>query len=253
MGKPDSVNNEFRRWADLAENQKSYTVQVLHWFHYRPNAIGRSWTREEVLTWETVRALDLLPRDLFLRPLLGELASSNGSVHTCASLLAARHEEIAVHAFPSMGITGPKRNRRSDIGLETPGAVLWIEAKTTHIKISALVGQLQDQANALRVLADGRAHAVAALLPDDHPAPDWATVRWSTVATLLMRCRDAIEAAAVPESFRRGFVVLTSELLARLQGHCTPLLPNQQLEPTARRTSHHGQAMRVGRGSTAGR
>ena len=31
-----------------------------------------------------------------------------------------------------------------------------------------LVGQLQDQANALRVLADGRADAVAALLPDEN-------------------------------------------------------------------------------------
>ena len=212
------------------------------------------WTREEVLTWETVRALDLLPRDLFLRPLLRELASSNGSVHTCASLLAARHEEIAVHAFPSMGLTGPKRNRRSDIGLETPGAVLWIEAKTTHLKISALVGQLQDQANALRVLADGRAHAVAALLPDDHPAPDWATVRWSTSQPLFL-CVAATLSRQPPFSspFGADCVVLTSELLARLQGHCTPLLPNQQLEPTARRTSHHGQAMRVGRGSTAGR
>ncbi|OGA33426.1 MAG: hypothetical protein A3G80_06190 [Betaproteobacteria bacterium RIFCSPLOWO2_12_FULL_62_13b] len=53
-------NNEKAAWDKLQATQKSFVVRVLNWFHFRPTRIARSWVREEVLTWEFLRALKVL-------------------------------------------------------------------------------------------------------------------------------------------------------------------------------------------------
>lgn len=40
---------EPKLWADADPRQKSYVVQILHWFYYRPTRLKASWKQEEVL------------------------------------------------------------------------------------------------------------------------------------------------------------------------------------------------------------
>jgi len=219
--------NEFSRWARLDAGQKSYTVQVLHWFHYRPGAVAQSWTREEVLTWELVRGIDILPRDLFLAPLLLKIGALGAGAAKVARTLAADPQTVEVDPFPSLQLKGVKRNRRSDIGLVgQSGVTLWLEVKTGPFKPSALLSQLDDQREALHVLCDGKPCGVVALLPAGHPAPAWPTLRWDVVSSILLTCIDALTNGPAPESFRRGLSAVARELHQRISTHPACLLPN---------------------------
>jgi hypothetical protein len=219
--------NEFSRWASLDVGQKSYTVQVLHWFHYRPGAVAQSWTREEVLTWELVRALDILPRDLFLAPLLLKISELGADAARVARPLAADPQTVRVDPFPSLQLKGAKRNRRSDIGLiGQSGLTLWLELKTGPFKPTPLLSQLDDQREALRVLCNGKPCAVVPLLPAGRPAPALPTLRWDVVSFILMSCIGALTNGPEPESLRRGLRAVARELYQRIGTHPARLLPN---------------------------
>src|SRR5436853_6093421 len=112
-----STDNEFARWKQLTEGQKSFAVQLLHFFHYRPRCVGRSWTREEVLTWELYRALTLLPRTILLVPFLRLCADAVWTAKPAISELLADPDAIRVVAYPRLNLSGNKRNCASDIGL----------------------------------------------------------------------------------------------------------------------------------------
>jgi hypothetical protein len=49
------ATTEFDLWKETLAEQRSFLVEVLHWFHYRPAALKRSWAREEAITWELLR------------------------------------------------------------------------------------------------------------------------------------------------------------------------------------------------------
>ena len=126
-----STDNEFARWKQLTEGQKSFAVQLLHFFHYRPRCVGRSWTREEVLTWELYRALTLLPRTILLVPFLRLCADAVWTAKPAISELLADPDAIRVVAYPRLNLSGNKRNCASDIGLcRLDDPRLWVEIKT---------------------------------------------------------------------------------------------------------------------------
>ena len=98
MGK-DSKYNENATWVTLDKTQKSYAVLVLYWFHFRPKDLAHSWTREEVLTWEFLHALKILPLRVFLSRLIERIGLRNPS---CANLTAPIRAYV-ISAEPTAG------------------------------------------------------------------------------------------------------------------------------------------------------
>ena len=118
-------------------------VRVLDWFHYRRPQIARSWTREEVLTWEMLRALAILPRRVFLGPLLQRIGQCNPSIQGLTGHLQSALGRIEVEEYPSLGLSGALRNRAGDIGFRHPdGTRLWLEAKSVVVPPQKLLQQL---------------------------------------------------------------------------------------------------------------
>jgi hypothetical protein len=73
--------NEPTAWAAMPHGQRSFVVRLLHFLHFRPRLLAKSWRGEEVLTWELLQCLHVLPRSLFLAPLL---AARGRSLIYCA-------------------------------------------------------------------------------------------------------------------------------------------------------------------------
>jgi hypothetical protein len=94
-------DNERTAWARLPKGQKSYIVRVLDWFHYRRPQIARSWMREEVLTWEMLHALAILPRRVFLGPLLHMVGQRNPPIQELASHLLSALSSLDLDEYPS--------------------------------------------------------------------------------------------------------------------------------------------------------
>lgn len=97
MGNP-ALDTEFKLWAEADQWLKSYVVKILHWFHYRPGRLKASWKQEEVLAWELLRALDVLPQRLLLRPLLERIASSSSDADAAVLRLRRSHARVGAHA-----------------------------------------------------------------------------------------------------------------------------------------------------------
>ena len=98
-------DTEFAHWLLTVPEQRSFLVEVLHWFHYRATALKRAWTKEEVLTWELLRALELLPQSMFLMPLLYGIAElSSDSKAAVLPLLSA--ERVGVFRYTNAADRG---------------------------------------------------------------------------------------------------------------------------------------------------
>jgi hypothetical protein len=125
-------DTEVAYWRTTSPEQRSYLVEVLHWFYYRTPALKRSWAREEALTWELLRALEVLPQSLFVRPLIQTIRGLAAELQPAADCLL-KSPRIHVCRYPSLGLSGRKRNCRGDIGFgldEVP--LVWLEAKTAR-------------------------------------------------------------------------------------------------------------------------
>jgi hypothetical protein len=227
------MSTEPELWNDADDRAKSHLVQVLHWFHFRPRALKGSWQREEVLTWELIRALDLLPVESLLGPLLQALRGTSDSVGTVTECLLARLPNVAVTPYPSLQMNGAQRNCRADIGFVAPdGAQLWVEVKTSRAAMRDLAGQIRLQADALQRIASPSPAAVVALLPDGAAALDVPSVSWSAVRHVLAAALDGLPTVIPSPGLRRGYERVARELDARIASHpgCTP--PNKPLQPT---------------------
>ena len=93
-------------WLATKLEQRSFLVQVLHWFHFRPARLERSWVSEEVLTWELLRTLELLPQSVFLTPLLQVVSRpvAGGSARRITIACGGTDKSISV-PIPSNGGT----------------------------------------------------------------------------------------------------------------------------------------------------
>src|SRR5438067_457649 len=112
MTKPDT---EFSRWRKLPDGQKSFAVELLHFFHYVPQRVRRCWTREELLTWELYRALELLPRLMALRPFVSLCAEAGGNAAAATSQLLRDLDPVQVVPYPRLNLGGNKRNCKADL------------------------------------------------------------------------------------------------------------------------------------------
>jgi hypothetical protein len=214
-----NFETEFKLWAEADSRQKSYVVQILHWFHYRPHRLRASWKQEEVLTWELLRALELLPQSHFLRPLLNKIASLSSQANAAVQPLLEA-EKVLVTPYPTLGLSGGKRNCKSDIGLglvEQP--TIWIEAKTARFKASELEGQLRQQESSMAVLMPNVPKVLLTLLPAPRALHTFPNLSWDDVADALRSCDQQLTTAIPDQGLCHGYRLVVRELVGRIESH----------------------------------
>lgn len=213
-----TVTTEFKLWADADPRQKSYVVQILHWFHYRPTRLKACWKQEEVLTWELIRALEVLPQGLFLRPLLRLIAPSSTRVE--AAIHSLGEGRIRVAPYPSLELSGSKRNCKSDIGLGLNGRpTIWIEAKTASFRSSDLEAQLRQQEAAMTRLFPETPTAIVTLLPTPRALSAFPNLSWDDVLEMLRSFEAAVTSAVPDPDMSYGYRLLAAELAERIESH----------------------------------
>ncbi|WP_313643726.1 hypothetical protein [Stenotrophomonas sp.] len=212
------TDTEVQLWRDADSRQKSFVVQVLHWFHFRPNRLKASWKQEEVLTWELLRAMDVLPHKTFLLPLLERIAEVDPAAgNAVATLLAC--DEIVITAYPTLGLKGNKINCKSDIGIGTPNApFIWIEAKTAKFRSADLHAQLRQQQAAMQSMMPNESPLLLTLLPESRAVPGFPNLAWTDVEHLLEDCTERLLSSLDRDS-ARGYVVIARELQQRIKSH----------------------------------
>lgn len=216
--KASDVETEFKLWAEADARQKSYVVQILHWFHYRPTRLRASWKQEEVLTWELIRALDVLPQGLFLRPLLKRIASLSPQAEAVVRSLG--EGRIAITPYPSLELSGSKRNCKSDIGIGGKGRpTLWIEAKTASFKAADLEFQLRQQEASMAAMMPEVQKLLITLLPKARALDTLPNLSWDDVLDALRSCERAVVAALPQPDLSDGYRMLTTELAERIESH----------------------------------
>jgi hypothetical protein len=213
-----AVETEFKLWADADNRQKSYVVQILHWFHYRPTRLRSSWKQEEVLTWELIRVLDVLPQNLFLRPLLTRIALLSSQAEAVVRSLG--EGRINVTPYPSLELSGSKRNCKSDIGLGLDGRpTIWIEAKTASFRASELETQLRQQESSMTSLMPETPKLLITLLPAPRALNTFPNLSWDDVLTVLRSFEHEVSAAIPQSDLSHGYRLLAVELAERIESH----------------------------------
>ncbi len=210
---------EFKLWAEADTRQKSFVVQVLHWFHYRPTRLRASWKQEEVLTWELIRAFEILPQSIFLQPLLERIATRSTRAQVAITPLLGR-DRVEVTPYPSLGLSGGKRNCKSDIGLGQNGQpTVWIEAKTAKFKESDLRAQLQQQESSMSVLMPDRPTVLVTLLPESRALDTFPNLSWDDVLAALHVCGNEVAASIQSPDLSYGYREMVRELSERIESH----------------------------------
>ncbi len=231
--KKRSAHDESDRaaWLATSKAQRSFLVEVLQWFHYRPT--GRFWVKEEVLTWELLRSLEVLPQSLFLRPLLEAVAASSSRGGAAVGpLLAAA--QIVIYRYPSLKLSGSKRNCKSDIGFGLgDGPTVWLEAKTAPFNEAELRTQLQQQQDALTALAHSTPSVVATLLPGQQTLAGIPNVSWHEIQQVFERGIATLRSVVGSEDIRRGYESLAIELVQRIVSHPNSLTNTHVTQQTA--------------------
>ena len=214
-----NTDDEMTLWRGTTPEQRSFLGQVLHWFHFRPRALKGAWMLEEPLTWELYRALDLLPHSLFVKPLLRRLGKLDPLVESAVEPLLSC-QDIVITPYPSLELTGSKRNRRSDLGLGIgPSPRLWIEAKTAPFDRLDLLEQLRTQQLALQSQSPAERVAVVALVPGDSLLADWPSLTWRALAVALESGRTHLRGAIEDPGLRSGYDRLATEMIDRIKSH----------------------------------
>jgi hypothetical protein len=221
-------DTEPAHWQATSPGQRSYLVEVLHWFHYRPKALARSWTKEEVLTWELLRSLELLPQSMFLRPLLLKIAGLSSDFEPAlAPLLNAPY--ISVFRYPSLQMNGSKWNCRSDIGFglgEAP--TVWLEAKTAPFKAQDLCTQIGQQRVAMAGIFQSTPTALVTLLPAYQAVSGVPNLSWNEVSLIFETGVTKLREGVGDDDIRRGYESLAKELIQRILTHPNHLVRKQE-------------------------
>lgn len=218
MGR-DRADTENAHWQHTSAAQRSYLVEVLHWFHYRTPALKRSWAREEALTWELLRAFEILPQTLFLRPLLRAIGELSPEAAAATDFLLGP-SPIQVFRYPSLKLSGNKRNSRGDIGFGVAGLPsIWLEAKTAKFQPEKFRAQLAQQRDAMGGMLSGRPSVLVTLLPSPWALDHTPNLSWQRVREVLENGLAALQQELPDPGLRRGYEVLARELIQRIDSH----------------------------------
>lgn len=213
-----SAISERELWNGAHAGQKSFLVEVLHWYHFRTPALRGSWRTEEALTWELIRALQLLPKPILLRPLLDRLVLLGGE--TAAAARPLLEAGVEVEPYPSLGYVDERPNCRSDVGLRARGhSRIWLEAKTRSFSAEDLSAQLAEQRAALSRIAPDEPTAVVALLPSRLAAAFRPCLTWGDVLAALEEGLAGLPCLLPERDVRRGYELVARELADRIRTH----------------------------------
>lgn len=219
------TDNEKVNYENAPTEAKSFLVQVLHWHHFRPRTLKNSWTKEEPLTWELFRALDLLPRRMFLARFLRAVAACETSAARAVAALTHSPDDVVVEPFPLLRLPGNKAKRRADIGFGlSDGPHLWIEVKVRSGDVGSLRRQLDDEREALRDISPHEPTAVVAVVPQSlvEAFPD--ALSWYRVCDCLTDGLADLSSQGLPHDIISGYERLATEMLARVQSHVPTLV-----------------------------
>ena len=206
---------------------KSYLVQVFHKSHFKPSNLKKSWTKEEPLTWELYHALELLPRNTFLRPFVEAIGTIDTKQQNAVALLLSDMDKLVLTPYPLLRLSGNKRNSRSDLGFgfeEDPR--LWIEVKTRRWRPHEVLQQIAAQEQALLCQANGPS-SVVALVPQGLSQKVPRSLSWVVVRDVFRNGLKELKASDLSSDFLRGYVTVAEELLGRIESHEPRLLEKQ--------------------------
>jgi hypothetical protein len=134
-------------------------------------------------------------------------------------------DRLEIEEYPTMGLRGALRNRRSDIGIvSATGPRLWIEAKTVVVPARVLHDQLVHEETALRNPAGKLAGNVVALVPRQQAHPNWPCIHWGDVADSLTLCVQSLQSSSLGGDVCRGYILLAEELRNRIMSHESKLV-----------------------------
>ena len=219
------TDNEKVNYENAPTEAKSFLVQVLHWHRFRPQTLKNSWTKEEPLTWELFRALDLLLRRMFLARFLRAVAACETSAAKAVAALTHSPDDVVVEPFPLLRLPGNKAKRRADIGFGlSDGPRLWIEVKVRGGDVGSLRRQLDDERKALRDISPHEPTAVVAVAPHSlvETLPD--ALSWGRVCDCLTDGLADLSHPELPRDIVSGYQRLATELLHRVQCHAPTLV-----------------------------
>ena len=219
------IDNERVLWLQAAPEQRSFLTEVLHWYRFRPAALKRSWAREEALTWELLRTLEILPQSVFLRPVLQHLRNISPETRSAIDPLLAG-DRILVSRYPLLGLSGAKSKCRSDIGFGLASrCTVWIEAKTAPFRNVDLQAQLLQQKKALAKLFPELPTVVITLLPWNVTLSGTPNISWSSIAEQLEKCLLTFQ-IAIPNDYSSGYQLVATEMLGRIRSHPNRIIDN---------------------------
>ena len=198
-------------WIKLSDKEKSFGIKLLYHFHYKKKGI--CWRNEEAITWELIRALDVLPRDYFLKEFLLTVNEKNPSLSNILEKLIKNMHEVQVEEYPRLGLIGSKWNSKSDIGLRIDNACLWIEVKTQKDK--NLKEQIKTEKSSPNLMKNNL-KGVVALIPRVQELNS-EKIYWKDVLSVLEKTAEKIDKEANNNKTMKGYSKICHELLNRIK------------------------------------
>ena len=205
------MTNESEDWKNLKEEEKSYTVRVLNWFHFKNNR--QSWLKEEVITWELIRLLQIVPSKCLLKNLLIKIKDKNSSINKIINSIIDEIDTIKVEPYPLLGLNGNKKKSRSDIGIETERFGLWIEVKTQIINEEKLKEQIKKQKISPYFNKD-KSRAIISLIPENQNYKE-EKITWNNLLDVIKESYKSIKNEN--NKMFGGYETMLKELINRIE------------------------------------
>ena len=201
--------NESIDWRELNEKEKSYAVRIINWFHFRKT--NRSWLKEETITWELIRLLQIIPSEYLLRNFLIKIKEKNPSINKIINSITDELNTVKIEPYPSLGLEGIKKKSRSDIGIETINFRLWIEVKTQID--GKLNGQIKKQMTSPSFKKDKNG-AIVALIPENQDYGQ-EKITWNDVFNVIEESYKSIKNQN--NKTLRGYELMLEEMISRIK------------------------------------
>ncbi len=211
------TQNEGTLWDQkIDERNKTYLTSVLHFFYYRKNKLSKSWEKEETLTWELMRALEIIPDKYFLAKFLSYTRNEIDFSSDCILVLEGGLESIEIHDYPRLGLTGRRKKAASDIEFSNENGCLWIEAKTTPTSENKLMEQIEDQRDALEKKYDDKYTSIIGLVPKSQSINE-PHLTWNDMVSILDEGYQELDESSIDTAVARGYLKIMDELRGRIE------------------------------------
>lgn len=204
-------------WDKEVETDKrnaSYLVTVLNFFHFRHGRLCRSWYHEEPLVWELIRALDILPRNSFMKEFLSLFHNVPCKNSFIIDKLKEQAGSLIVEGDFNLCCLGQKRNNAIDICIGNKRYYLLIEAKIEILKEKKLKAQLLKYQHS--PFCKKNQYCILALLPVKDP--NIPCITWKDVVTALNKSEIMLR-TNFKSDISAGYLKMLNELKDRINAN----------------------------------